>query len=72
MKDFTGERPAPLALDVGCAVGGAAFELSKCGFGHVMGIDASRAFVKAAETMRERGSMHYHAVAEGDLTVRCP
>lgn len=70
LRDFTGERPPPLALDVGCAVGGASFELTRAGFSEVLGLDASRAFVAAADEMRARGSKSYRAVIEGDLTVR--
>ena len=29
LKDFTGEREEPVALDIGCAVGGAAFHLTQ-------------------------------------------
>ena len=36
------------ALDLGCAVGGASFELARS-FGAVTGIDYSRAFVNAAK-----------------------
>ena len=70
LKDFTGEREDPIALDIGCAVGGATFELTKCGFKDVLGIDYSRAFVRAADTMRKEGSMPYHTLVEGRITVR--
>jgi 2-polyprenyl-3-methyl-5-hydroxy-6-metoxy-1,4-benzoquinol methylase len=39
-------------LDVGCAVGGASFELARH-FREVVGIDFSRAFVQAAKLMKE-------------------
>jgi tRNA G46 methylase TrmB len=70
LKDFTGEREEPIALDVGCAVGGATFEMSSVGFREVLGLDYSRAFVNAANTMKEHGSMQYVTVIEGSLTVR--
>jgi hypothetical protein len=35
-----------------------------------MGIDLSKAFIKAADTMRVRGSMAYYSVMEGDIKVR--
>lgn len=35
-------------MDVGCAVGGASFELARA-FPHVLGIDYSKHFVDAAE-----------------------
>ncbi len=48
LRDFTGEREEPTAVDVGCAVGGASFELARA-FPHVLGIDYSKHFVDAAE-----------------------
>ena len=48
LRDFTGEGGETLALDVGCAVGGAAFELARV-FDNVLGIDYSQAFVDAAK-----------------------
>jgi 2-polyprenyl-3-methyl-5-hydroxy-6-metoxy-1,4-benzoquinol methylase len=44
----TGERGDAMALDLGCAVGGAAFELARA-FPAVLGIDYSHAFVEAAQ-----------------------
>eukprot|EP00898_Chlorokybus_atmophyticus_P007753 jgi/Chlat1/797/Chrsp104S00031 len=57
------------AADVGCAVGGAAFALAR-GFDEVIGIDYSHAFIGAASTMKERGSMPYTFQVEGDITAR--
>lgn len=48
LKDFNGEKGDTLALDIGCAVGGATFELARA-FTHVLGIDYSHAFVDAAK-----------------------
>lgn len=70
LRDFTGEREEPTAVDVGCAVGGASFELARA-FPHVLGIDYSKHFVDAAEAMREAGSCEYELVVEGDLKRRC-
>lgn len=70
LQDFTGERPPPIALDVGCAVGGASFHLSKAGFGDVLGLDFSSAFIKAANGMKANGHASYRTVIEGDITVR--
>ena len=53
LTDFTGERGATLALDLGCAVGGATFELARA-FEDVLGIDFSSSFVDAAK-VRESG-----------------
>lgn len=52
LRDFTGEGGETLALDVGCAVGGAAFELARV-FDNVLGIDYSQAFVDAAKVRRD-------------------
>ena len=57
------------ALDLGCAVGRSAFELSKhCR--DVVGIDFSRAFIAAAETIRSSGSLEYEYAVEGARTAR--
>ncbi|PRW60369.1 hypothetical protein C2E21_0705 [Chlorella sorokiniana] len=68
LQDFTGEREEATAVDIGCAVGGASFELARA-FPHVLGIDFSQHFVNAANTVKERGWMRYTAVEEGDITV---
>lgn len=52
LRDFTGERGDWVALDLGCAVGGASFELARA-FPHVLGIDYSKHFVEAAEVSAE-------------------
>jgi trans-aconitate methyltransferase len=69
LKDFTGEKPAPLAMDIGCAVGGSTFHLSKCGFGAVLGIDYSHAFINAANVLKRDGMITYRTVVEGKITV---
>ena len=46
--------PAARALDLGCAVGGASFELSRC-FGEVIGVDLSHAFIEAARRIGATG-----------------
>ena len=71
LKDFTGERPNPIALDIGCAVGGATFHLSKCGFAAVLGLDYSHAFINAANVLKKDGMITYRTVVEGKLTVCC-
>ncbi len=48
LRDFTGERPAPTALDVGCGVGGVAFELARA-FPYVLGVDSNKSFIAAAQ-----------------------
>ena len=64
-----GNNAEGLALDVGCAVGGASFELARH-FREVVGIDFSKAFVSAAKLMKERGKLPYTTVKEADITVR--
>ena len=53
-------------LDVGCAVGRSSFELT-AGFDEVLGIDRSERFIRAANTLRERGSLTYFIRDEGEL-----
>lgn len=55
------------ALDLGCAVGRAAFELARhCR--EVVGIDYSHSFVAAAERLRREGSVSVPVIEEGALT----
>lgn len=54
-------------LDVGCAVGRSSFELSKT-CQDVTGIDFSRSFVEAADTLRTLGWLDYNITEEGRLT----
>jgi putative 4-mercaptohistidine N1-methyltranferase len=56
------------ALDLGCAVGRATFELARHCV-EVLGIDYSHRFVAAAEHIRREGSMAYERVDEGNLTT---
>jgi len=57
------------ALDLGCAVGRSTFELARhCR--EVTGIDYSRAFIGAAEKIREHGSLDYEYTVEGERTAR--
>ncbi len=60
---------AARALDVGCAVGRSSFELARhCR--EVIGIDFSRAFVDAADTVRARGALDYDFIIEGERTAQ--
>ncbi|MBK8185355.1 MAG: 5-histidylcysteine sulfoxide synthase [Candidatus Competibacteraceae bacterium] len=54
------------ALDVGCAVGRASFELAR-GYREVLGVDLSRAFIEAAGTLRRQGELRYFRKDEGQL-----
>ena len=53
------------ALDLGCAVGAVAFELSR-NFDTVVGIDFSHAFIKAANTLKEGGELPYSRKEQGN------
>lgn len=55
------------AMDIGCAVGGAAFELAKC-FEEVVGVDYSAAFIGAARQILAEGSMAYRIKETGLIT----
>jgi len=55
------------AIDIGCAVGGSAFELAKyCE--RVVAFDYSQAFVNAANQLRDNGFIDYEYVEEGEIT----
>lgn len=56
------------ALDVGCAVGGASFELARS-FGAVTGVDFSDAFVSAATRLARGERLPATAREEGDLST---
>jgi putative 4-mercaptohistidine N1-methyltranferase len=68
-------RPRDRALDLGCAVGRSAFEMSAfCD--EVVGIDFSHAFIDAANRLRDEGTLAFHRLEEGHrrtpLTARRP
>ncbi|MEY3868904.1 MAG: hypothetical protein RLZZ338_2795 [Cyanobacteriota bacterium] len=54
------------ALDLGCAVGKASFELAKT-FKEVIGLDLSANFIAAANTLKQDGNLTYFCKDEGDL-----
>lgn len=55
------------ALDIGCAVGRAAFELARGGFAQVTGLDFSTRFFRLAARMQEFGYLRYAFPEEGDV-----
>ncbi|EEF58777.1 putative 4-mercaptohistidine N1-methyltransferase [Pedosphaera parvula] len=58
------------ALDLGCAVGRATFELARwCS--SVIGIDYSERFVTIAGHLKKNGSFLFGCIEEGDLTHPC-
>jgi putative 4-mercaptohistidine N1-methyltranferase len=60
-------RSSLRALDLGCAVGRASFELSRfCA--EVVGIDFSSSFIRAAEEIRNTGSIQCERREEGDVS----
>jgi putative 4-mercaptohistidine N1-methyltranferase len=59
--------PTARALDLGCAVGRASFELAaRCA--EVVGIDYSQTFISIARHLRRYGSFAFKVVDEGELT----
>lgn len=54
------------ALDVGCAVGGSTFGLA-LKFEHVLGVDFSDAFIRAAKEMRDKGEKGYDTLVSGQV-----
>ncbi|WP_372881129.1 5-histidylcysteine sulfoxide synthase [Psychromonas sp.] len=54
------------ALDIGCSVGRATFELAKT-FAHVDGIDFSARFIQQAYELSEHGEKRYAIATEGEL-----
>ena len=73
--DFARRTPACFSpgnvgcgLDLGCAVGRSAFEMSlTCD--EVIGIDFSHAFIRAAESLRKGGTLTYQRREEASLTT---
>jgi len=61
-----GSRPKRRALDLGCAVGRASFELAKH-FDFVSGIDFSARFIRIAYQLQEKGIVHYQLTEEGEI-----
>ncbi len=55
------------ALDLGCAVGRASFELARGGFERVTGLDFSTRFFRLAARMQEEGYLRYAFPEEGEV-----
>lgn len=64
---FLDNTPRERALDLGCAVGRSAFELSRSCH-EVVGIDYSRSFIAAAESLRTAGRLDYTSREEAART----
>lgn len=59
-------KPRRTALDIGCSVGRAAFELAR-GFESVTGLDFSARFIRIGAAMQEQGFIQYTRVEEGEI-----
>ncbi|MGA0853930.1 MAG: methyltransferase domain-containing protein [Luteolibacter sp.] len=56
-------------LDIGCAVGGSTFEMSRS-CQKVTGIDFSQSFINAAEQLRRGETLTYHRLEEAGITTK--
>jgi putative 4-mercaptohistidine N1-methyltranferase len=63
---LTEGRPRLKALDLGCAVGRATFELARQ-FELVTGVDFSARFIRVALQLKEKGNIHFELVEEGEV-----
>jgi len=59
----------PRGLDLGCAVGRSAFEMSRT-CEHVVGIDFSQGFIDAANRIKEQSEIGYSRLDEGNVGSR--
>jgi putative 4-mercaptohistidine N1-methyltranferase len=62
------DRPRRKALDLGCAVGRATFELAR-GFEQVTGLDFSANFIRMGVELQEKGYIQYTRAEEGELVT---
>lgn len=65
-KHVTPTGNATKALDVGCSVGGASFELAK-EYDEVVGLDISPVFIQTANTLKDSGNFVFDEPGEGEL-----
>lgn len=66
LTDLRPESTNNYALDIGCAVGGASFELAKS-FDHVDAFDYSESFVSAAKQMQGAEAVKFRVPVEADI-----
>lgn len=57
------------ALDIGCSVGGSAFELARH-YNEVVGIDFSQHFIDAANDMKANGTRSFEVMKQGKIFVK--
>jgi len=65
-----GDKPAVKALDIGCAVGRASFELARH-FDQVRGVDFSARLIGLGVQLQEQGVVRYSITDEGELKHYC-
>ncbi len=65
--EYMNGRAMGHALDIGCAVGRASFELARGGFSQVTGLDFSTRFFRLAARMQEEGYLRYSFPEEGEI-----
>lgn len=68
VSHFSADRAAR-GLDLGCAVGGSTFEMART-CDEVTGIDFSHSFIRAAELLRDGGSLDYERLEEAALKTK--
>lgn len=64
--DLMKDRPRQKALDLGCSVGRASFELAR-GFDHVTGLDFSARLIQVGVKLLEQGFTRHPLLEEGEL-----
>ncbi len=64
--ELMADRPKNRALDLGCSVGRASFELAK-EFQFVNGLDFSARFIRIGHQLQEKGSVRYELPEEGEI-----
>lgn len=65
--EWTQGRKTGQALDLGCGVGRAAFELARGGFAKVTGLDFSTRFIRLAARLQTEGYLRYAFPQEGEI-----
>lgn len=68
LRPYLGDSQTNKALDLGCSVGRASFELARY-FDRVDGIDFSARFIQHAFKLQEDGCVRYTIPTEGDLVA---
>ena len=64
--ELMADKPKNRALDLGCSVGRASFELAK-EFEFVNGLDFSARFIRIGYRLQEKGSVRYELPEEGEI-----